>query len=99
MAKKTEIVHLEQLLTSPGWKILEREWNEAKALLESQILDGTLLPEEEKLARIKRLDLQFVLDTPKLLIKNYKEVPSEEFNGDPYATEEDIIAERDEPTE
>ena len=99
MSKQTEIAHIEQLLVSPGWKILEREWNEAKKLLESQILDGVLAEEEEKLARIKRLDLQFVLDTPKLLIQNYKEVPSEEFTGDPYATEADVIAEREEIVE
>lgn len=96
MSKETEIAHIEQLLVSPGWKILEREWNEAKALLETQILDGTLEAEAEKLARLKRLDLQFVLDTPKLLIENYKQIPSEVFTGDPYATEEDIIAEKTE---
>jgi hypothetical protein len=71
------------------------EWGKAKNALEEEILNGTLEGEAEKLARIKRLDLVFCMETPKRLIEIYKEVPSEVFTGDPYATEEDILREKE----
>jgi len=95
MNQETRIAHLEQLLTSPGWLILMDEWGKAKNALEEEILNGTLEGEAEKLARIKRLDLVFCMETPKRLIEIYKEVPSEVFTGDPYATEEDILREKE----
>lgn len=95
MSKQTEITHLEQLLVSPGWQILLEEWGKAKAGLEEEILNGTLDGEVEKLARIKRLDLVFCMDTPKRLMENYSTVQSEEFNGDPYATEADVLLEKE----
>lgn len=91
----TKIQHLEQLLVSPGWILLVEEWQKAKDSLEEQILSGVLDTEPEKLARVKRLDLVFCMETPKRLMEIYKDIPSEVFTGDPYATEADLLRERE----
>lgn len=93
---KAYATYLEQLLVSPGWKLLEQVLTANLTVLEQQIIgksgaEGTPLTESQvDELRVQYAQIKQLLVRPAALIREYKKlsgagsVPSE-FNYDPYA--------------